>query len=125
MPMIHQKLDAVILGRDGVMLVERDQLDNLKVKHIELESAGRTFVGTNFSGHAHGRFLRQVSDALKNLRRDGLFEDDALNNSGPVAKKGEKQFSTFAKVVDPTLDLTSGSLLATLDFDTGGGVVSS
>ena len=47
MAVLHQEIDAVLLGRDGVRSVLRHALHDFDVLDIELIAAGRALVGAD------------------------------------------------------------------------------
>ncbi len=60
MAMLHEEIDAVFLGRDGVGLALRHALNDFDVLDIELEAAGGALIGTHLAGDNHRRLLGQA-----------------------------------------------------------------
>ena len=81
MAMLHQKVDAVFLGRDGVGLLFRHTLDDFDVLDVELVAAGRALIGADTAGDDDARFLGEVLRRLPDLGRDGGFGHDALHGA--------------------------------------------
>ena len=50
MAVLHEEVDAVLLGGDGVRVGLGNALDDLNVFDVELEAAGCALVGADFAG---------------------------------------------------------------------------
>ena len=68
-PVVHQEVDAVVLGRDGVRIGLRNALDHLQVLDIQLVAARRAGFGADLAGDDDRRFLGQVLDRLEQRSR--------------------------------------------------------
>src|SRR5579884_284780 len=101
MPMLHEEIDPMLFERNGERIVFRYSLHHFHVCDIEFISAGRAFIGANFSGDDYGGFLCQLLHPFENLRRNRSFRDDALNHTCSVAKNREEQLSALTQVVEP------------------------
>ena len=104
MAMLHQVLDAVFFGSDGIGICFRDALHDLDIRDIELIAAGGALIGANFAFHDDARFLGEAFDGIENFGRNGILRHYALDDAGAVAKLGEKQLAAFAQVVEPSAD---------------------
>ena len=50
MPVVHQELDAVILGRDRIRIGLRHPLHHLQIFHVHLVAADSALLGANLAG---------------------------------------------------------------------------
>ena len=105
MAMIHQKIDAVILGRDGIRRLFRNALHNVRAFHVELVSARRARFFADLSANDQRRFLRQILQRFEQFLGQRAFHRDALDDAGAVAQLRETNFSAAAKIVQPARDL--------------------
>ena len=119
MAMLHQEIDAVLLGRDGVRIVRVHTLHDLRVGDVHLVAAGRALVGADFAGDDHARFLGQALDRVEQLGRDGVLGHHALDDAAAVAKDGEQQLAALAQVVEPAAK-GDGLAFMLADFADGG-----
>ena len=119
--MVHQELDAVLLGRDRVGGFGRDTLQDLELGDVKLEAAGRALVSAHLARDAHGGLLRQVARLLEDFRGDSALHDDALDDPGAVAEERKQQLAALAQVVKPALDhdLLAGVLGNVPNLDDG------
>ena len=87
--MISNKIDSMLFQLDRVRSVIWNALHHLDDRDLNFEPARRAWIGVNFSGDDHARFLRQ---ATKRFERDRLIleRDDALDRPSTVAKNREK-----------------------------------
>jgi len=106
MPVVHQKVDAVFLGCDGIPF---GQLHDLHIRQRHLKSARSTRIGVHHARDDHGGFLGDASGRLEGFRRDLLLERDPLDNTRAIANEQELQPSLVRTAVQPPLD---GDLLA-------------
>jgi len=105
MAVLHQKVNAVLLGRDGVL--GADDLDTLQVTDIYLDAAGdtrRPLVGAHRTRDDERRFPGQVPGGLKDLLADRLLEDDALDDTRAIADLQELQAALAGPGIEPALD---------------------
>ncbi len=102
--MLHQEVGAVLLGSDRIRRGFGHALHDLHVDYIEFVAAGSALVGADLALDDHARFLRQVLIASKTSGRNGVLGDDALNDSGAIAKLRKQQFPALAQVVEPAAD---------------------
>ncbi len=117
--MLHQELDSVLLGRDGIRIVGIDALQNLRIADVHFVSAGSALIGPHLAGDDHAGFLGQPLDRLEQFGRDGVLGDDALNNAAAVAENREQQFAALAQVVEPAAN-GDGLTFVLADFADGG-----
>src|SRR5215469_2755689 len=101
MPLVQQKIDAMLfeLDREGRAL--QNFLDDLNFANAHLEAAGSALLGSNLSRDNDAGFL---GEPLELLERFGILfqRADALNDAGAVAKDREEQLTGFAKVIEPS-----------------------
>ncbi len=119
MAMLHQELDAVLLGRDGIRIVRIDALQNLRIADVHLVAAGSALVGAHLAGDDHAGFLGQALDRLEQFGRDRVLGDDALDDAAAVAENGEQQFAALAQVVEPAAN-GDGLTFVLANFANGG-----
>ena len=79
---VHQEIDAVLLGRDGIRVGFRHALHHFQVLHVHLVAAGRALFGADLAGDDDGRFLGQVLDGLEQLFGQGALHGHALHQAG-------------------------------------------
>ena len=103
MAMLHQEIDAVLLGRDGVGLLLGHALHDFDVLDVELVAAGRALVGADAAGDDDAGLLGEVPGGLPDFRRDGGLGHDALHGARAIAKDGEEQLAGGAHVVEPAV----------------------
>src|ERR1019366_5914991 len=99
--MVHQKVGAMLLGRDRVRVRFRHPLHHFQVLQVHLKAARRALFGADFAGDYDGRFLRQVLDGLEQFLRQGGLHGHALHQAVTVAKNRERDLSGAAQVVQP------------------------
>ena len=90
MAVVHQEIDAVFLGGDGIGIALGDALDDLDVGNIEFVSAGGALIGANFAFHDDARFLSQAFDGVEGFGGHGVFGNDALDLPLPSRKMGNR-----------------------------------
>src|SRR5262249_30798031 len=115
-PVLHKKVDPVLLARDGKRIVFGYPLHHPDVADVELIAAGGTLIGPHFAGDHQARFVGQVFERLKDFWRYLVFWHHTLNHAGAVAEDGEDQFAAFTLVVEPALN---GDGLAIMPADVG------
>src|SRR5271169_1990973 len=104
MAMLHQEIDAVLFGSDGIGISFRDALHDLHVGNVEFVAAGGTLIGADFAFDDDARFLGEAFDGVKNFGWNGVFRDYALDDARAVAKLGEEELAAFAEIVEPSAD---------------------
>jgi hypothetical protein len=90
-PVIEEKIDAVLLGLDGVIQRARAELHELGDR--QLEAAGGACVGAHLTRHGDGAFDGQGAECLPALGRDRGANDDGLHRATSVAHDDEGNFS--------------------------------
>jgi hypothetical protein len=60
MAMLHEEVDAVLLGGDGVGVGFGDALDDLEAFNVELVASRRALVGADFAGVDDAGFLGEA-----------------------------------------------------------------
>ena len=101
MAMVQQKLRAVFLRSDGIVV---DLLKYFCAADIDFVTAGCAAVSADLAAYNQGRFLAKRFQRVPRLWRDGILQHNALNDAGTVAQLREKDFSTRAQVVKPALE---------------------
>ncbi len=101
---LHEEVDAVLLGGDGVGVGLGDALDDFDVFDVELEAAGGALVGADFAGDDEAGFLGQAFEGGEDFRGDGFDVGYALDRAGAVAEDGEDELAGFAGVVEPSAE---------------------
>src|SRR5712691_4034740 len=102
--MIHQKIDAVFLGSDGVGFGLRNTLHDLRVFHVQLVTAGRARFRPQLASNDQRRFLRQVLERLERLLRQRALHGHALQDARAVAHLRETNFPAAAQIIEPARD---------------------
>ena len=120
MAMLHQEIDAVLLGRDGIGLLLGHALHHFDVLDIELVAAGGALVGADAAGDDDAGLLGEVLCGLPDFRRDGGLGHDALHGARAIAKDGEEQLAGGAHVVEPAVQ-DDGLAFMLLQAGDGGG----
>src|SRR5262249_9252473 len=95
---LHQELDAVLLGLDRIL---RRDLDDLDVGDIKLIPARRTIVGSHRAGDPAGALQGQLLGRSEDLLRHILLEDHALNHPAAVAQADEDQLALLSLACHP------------------------
>jgi hypothetical protein len=116
--MLHEEVDAVLFGRDGEGCGLGDEVDDLDVRHVELEAGGGAGVGADSASDDDGGLLGEGLDAVEDLGWDGGTGDDALDGAGAVAEDGEEELAALAHVVEPAAE---GDRLADVVGERGDG----
>ena len=104
MAVLHEKLHAVLFGRDRVRL---GHLMHGHVRHVDLVAAGyagRTLVGLDRAGHDDAALLGQVADFLEDIGRHVALEDHRLADAGTVAHLQKEETPLAGLVVKPALE---------------------
>ena len=102
---VHQKVGAMLLGRDRIRVAFRHALHHFQVLQVHLEAAGRALVGADLASDDNGGFLGQVLDGLEQFFRQGGLHGHALHQAVAVAKDRERDLSGAAQVVQPAGNL--------------------
>src|SRR5437763_7060580 len=89
MAMIHQEVDPVVFGSDGVWIGFRHALDDFRVLHVQLEAAMSARLGANLTSHDKRRFLGQIFERFEERLRKCRLHRDALHDAGAVAELWE------------------------------------
>src|SRR5262249_36039564 len=100
-PVLHKKIDPMLLARDGKRIVFGHPLDYPDIADVEFITAGGTLIGAHLTRDHQARFVGQVLECLKDFRRYLVLGDHTLNHAGSVAKDGEDQLAAFTLVVKP------------------------
>src|ERR1700690_356296 len=115
MAVLHQKIDAMLFGSDGIRSRFGHALHDFHVRDIEFVAARSALVGANLAFDDDAGFLGEALDGLEHFGRNRIFRDYALDDAGAVAKLGEKKLAAFAQVVEPSSD-GDGLALVCADF---------
>jgi len=103
MAMLHQKLDAMSFKEIGRIAVG-NTLKDVYGGHVQFITSGSAFVGPNLARTITlDSWL--VLNCLKSFRGNGSFGNDALDDSGAIAKDRKEQLAALAKVVEPSPNL--------------------
>jgi len=102
MAVLHQEIDAVLFGSDGIGRRLGNALHDLHVRNVEFVAAGGALVGADFAFDDDAGFLGEALDGVEDFGRDSIFWNYALNDAGAVAKLGEEELAAFAEVVEPS-----------------------
>ncbi len=86
MTVFHQEVGAVLLGSDRVRGCLGHALDDLHSGDVKLETAMGALVGADFAFDDHAGFLGQGLDGVEHFGRDGVFRNDALDDSRAIAE---------------------------------------
>jgi hypothetical protein len=70
---VHQEIDPVLFGRDGIRIGFRDPLHHFGARDIQLITAVRPLLGANPAGNDDGRFLRQIFEVSKSSSGTSAF----------------------------------------------------
>ena len=98
MAVVHQEFDAVLLGRDGVILRRADDLGG---GYGQFMAAGRAGLGPDEAGDRQRRFLAQARDGVEEVVGDLALFDDALAQAGAVANHQKHHLAAGPVVIDP------------------------
>ena len=101
---LHEEVDAVLLGSDGVGVGLGDALDDLDVLDVELKSSRRALVGADFAGDDDRGLLGEAFEGFEDCRGHALDVGHALHGAGAVAEDGEQELAALAGVVEPAAD---------------------
>lgn len=104
MAMLHQEIDTVFFGSNGVRVGFGDALQHLNVRDIQFVAAGGALIGANFAFYYYAGFLGETFDGFEDFGSDGILRDYTLNDAGAVTKLGKEKLATFAEVVEPSAD---------------------
>ena len=118
MAVLHQEVDAMLLGRDGVGIRLRNPLHHLHGADVEFVPPGRALVGADLAFDDDTRFLGQTLDRVEHLRGNGVLRDHTLDEPAAVPEDRKQQFPALAQVVQPAAD---GDTMAVVFSDFGDG----
>ena len=104
MTVVHQEVDAVFFGSDGIGIGFGDTLHHLDVRNVEFIAARSALVSANLAFDNDAGFLGEALDGVENFGRNGVLRDYALDDARAVAKLGKKELAAFAEVVEPSAD---------------------
>ncbi len=113
MAILHQELDAMILGRNWISVGDLDDGQIADIQFVAAGNAGCTLFSLDCPRDGQAAFLRQLYGLLEQFGRDIALEEDGLTDAGAVAQLNELQPSFAGLVVDPTLQ---GHFLADMFF---------
>ena len=99
--MVHQEIDAVILGRDRIRIGLWHALHDFRVLDVEFIAAGRALLGADLAANDQRRFLSQVLQRFEQIFGQRALHGDALHDAGAVAQLRETDFAAAAQVVQP------------------------
>src|SRR5277367_5116260 len=103
MPLVEQKIDAMLLQLNGIGIRIGDALDDLDPTHMNFIAARRARFGLNLPRHDHARFLRESFQRAESHRL--FFERNyTLDDSRAVAKNWKEELARFSQVIKPTAD---------------------
>src|SRR5258705_6483787 len=124
MPVIQQKINAVLFQLYGKRRALRNLLQHLNFANANLVSARCALLGPDFSRDNDARLLRQPLQRRKCLRAL-LQRANTLNDPGPIAKNRKQQLPRFPHVVKPPAnrDFLPVVLPCLLDSDSGHSVI--
>ncbi len=105
MAMVHQKIDAVVLGRDRVGVRFGDALEDFGAFDVHLVTAGRARLGADFSANDQRRFLGEVLQRFKERFVKLALHRDALHDARAVAQQRESDLPGLAEIIEPAGDL--------------------
>ena len=99
MPVVHQEIDAVIFGSDGIRIRFRYALQDLRRFHVNFKSALRARLRPYLPGDDQRGLLGQTLQRLKQfLGQIGLYRD-ALNDPRPIAKQRKTDLAGAPNIV--------------------------
>ena len=101
MPVLHQKINAVLFQRYGIGIILGNTLHYLHIGNVELVAAGSALIGANLAFDNDTRFLGQSLHRIENFSRNSVLRQHPLNYAGAVAKNREQQLAALAQVVEP------------------------
>ena len=101
MAAVEEKVDAVLLRRNRIVVRRADDLQALDV---DLVAARRPLVGACRPRNDDRRFLAQMIRRRKQLVADGSLRHHGLNEAGTVAQDEEMNLPARTPVVQPPLD---------------------
>ena len=91
---LHEEVDAVLLGGDGVGVGLGDALDDLDVLDVELVAAGGALVGADLAGDDDAGLLREAFEGFEDgSGATALDVGHALDGAGAVAEDGEEELA--------------------------------
>src|SRR6185437_6952909 len=100
-PMVHQKVGAMILRGDRIRIRFGHALMNFRRGYIHLIAAWSTRLGAYSAGDGKRGFLRKSFQRLKRLLVQIILDRNALDDTGPVTQQRENDFAGFAEIVKP------------------------
>ena len=98
MAVLHEKLDAVLFGRDGIGFGDLDDLDLLDVDLVAAGDAGRTRFRLDAAGDLEAALLGKLLDLGELLIAHIGTKHDGLADAGAIAhlEKLELAFTGLA-----------------------------
>jgi hypothetical protein len=90
MAVLHQEIDAVLFGSDGIRIGFGHALHDLTFADVEFVAAGSALVGADLAFDDHAGFLGEALDGLEDFGRDGILGNYSLDDAGAVAKLGKR-----------------------------------
>ena len=99
MAMVHEELDTVLLGLDGVLL---RAVEDLEPDEAKLISARGARVRPDRSAHRDRGLLRELNGFLPSLFPHLLSGHHALDDPGPVADERERDLPVRAEPLHPS-----------------------
>ena len=111
---VHQKIDAVLLGSDGIVV--RNMYD-LEVAHVHLKAARGALLLPDPSCQGERSLLGQLIEPGKHVLGDAPLHHHPLEVAGAVAEDRETYLAARALVIQPALDRDGFSLVRRQVFD--------
>ncbi len=111
---VHQELDAVLLGRDRVADGVLQHFGRVDVDLIPLGHAGGAGIGLHRAADDERRLLPQVGQPLEQLVAHVRPVDNALGQARAVAQAQEQQLALGRQVIEPA---ANGDALADMVGD--------
>src|SRR5215813_10801338 len=100
MPVIEQKIHAMLFELDRERGFFRDFLQDLYRGDADFIAAGRALLGPDFADDDDAGFL---CEALQGFECGGVFlqRNDTLHDASSITEYGEEQLAGFSQVVEP------------------------
>ena len=98
---IHQEVDAVLLGRDRVL---RGDEHRGQPGDLQLEAARGPGLGLDLAGEGQGRLQGEAIEGGEIRVREPALHQDSLGHTGAVPKDDKTDLAAGAQVRDPTLE---------------------
>ena len=99
MPQVVQERDAMLLGRDRIIVGGADDAEAFRG---ELVAAGRALVLAHDAGHLQRSLLAQMVGGRERVGAEIVERRDALADAGAVAQLEEVNLAAGAPVVEPS-----------------------